>query len=74
MEIEDTIKVVKDATHALRRVKRERDEINETAKKQRVEIRRLKRLLKATLDLVPQTVRADKLFVEIDEALHKEER
>lgn len=73
MEIEDTIKVVKDATHALRRVKRERDTINETAKKQRVEIRRLKRLLKATLDLVPQTVRADKLFVEIDEALHKGE-
>lgn len=72
-EIEDPVKVVKRAQNAARRAEEERKAINETAKKQRVEIRRLKRLLGEALKLIPSDVRADKFFEEVDTALHKEE-
>ena len=73
MQIEDSVKVVKRAQAAEALAKRERDKINETAKQQRIEIRRLKRLLEEAMKLIPSTVRADKLFEEIDDVLHKDE-
>lgn len=73
MKIEESIQVVKRAQAAERKAKRERDEINELARKQRVQIRKLKRFLREALDLVPDTVRADKLFEEADALILGEE-
>jgi hypothetical protein len=72
-EIEEQVKVTKRALNAAKTAKAERDKINEVAKKQRVEIRRFKRLLGEAVKLIPSDVRADKLFVEIDAALYAEE-
>ena len=74
-EIIDAIKVTKRAQAAQRKAEAEREKINEIAKKQRVEIRKLKRLLKAAYDRIPNFVdaRNDKLYEEIDDALYKDE-
>lgn len=73
LTIEETIQVVKRTQAEARAAKADFARINAVAKKQRVEIRRLKRLLEQVLALVPPTVRADKLFEEIDGAIYKEE-
>lgn len=73
LPITDTIAEIKRTQNENRRLKREREEINEVAKKQRVEIRRLKRLLETAVKMVPPNVRDDKFFVEVDNAIYKEE-
>jgi len=72
MEIEDSIKVVKQAQAAEARAKRERDKLHEIWIKQRDEIRRLQRLLSEVIKLVPDKIRADKLFERVDAAIHRD--
>jgi len=74
-EITDAISEVKRMRAVVRRAEKERKEINDVAKKQRAEIRRLKRLLKEAYDRIPMFFdkRNDKLFDDIDAALYKEE-
>ena len=72
-DIDEAEGVVRKANVARRRAERERAELNEVAKRQRVEIKRLKRLLEQAQNYIPPDVRNDKLFEEIDEALHKPE-
>jgi len=72
-EIERPDRVLKNAQRARRKAELEREQLNEVAKRQRVEIKRLKRLLEQAQNYIPPDVRNDKLFEEIDEALHKPE-
>jgi hypothetical protein len=71
--ITDTIAEIKRVQNENRRLIRERAEINETAKKQRVQIRRLKKLLEDALTKIPQSVRDDKFFIAVDDAIHDKE-
>ena len=72
-EIERPDRVLKNAQRARRKAELEREQLNEVAKRQRVEIKRLKRLLEQAQSYIPSAVRNDKFFEEIDEALHKPE-
>jgi len=72
-EIERPDRVLKNAQRARRKAELEREQLNEVAKRQRVEIKRLKRLLEQAQNYIPSAVRNDKFFEEIDEALHKPE-
>lgn len=72
-EISQAVTDVKRAQAAKRRAEKEKAEINEVAKQQRVIIRRLKRLLEEAMKLIPATVRADKFYEEVDRELHREE-
>lgn len=69
LPITDTIAEIKRVQNANKRLTREKSEINEIAKKQRVEIRRLKRLLDQAIKLIPHDVRADKFFESADDAI-----
>lgn len=71
--ITDTIAELKRLQNRNRKLEAEREEINETAKKQRVEIRRLKRLLQEAIALIPHNVRADKFFENADDAIQAKE-
>jgi hypothetical protein len=73
--ISDTLAEIKRANNAAKRAKAERDELNEIAKKQRVEIRRLKTLLEKAYHLIPNYSHGvnDKIIEQIDAALHTEE-
>lgn len=71
--ITDTIAELKRLQNRNKKLEAERGEINETAKKQRVEIRRLKRLLQDAINLIPQDVRADKFFESADDAIQAKE-
>lgn len=71
--ITDTIAEIKRVQNENRRLTRERSEINETAKKQRVQIRRLKKLLEEALTKIPQSHRDDKFFLAVDDAIHGKE-
>jgi hypothetical protein len=73
MFMTDTIAEIKRVKNENKRLIRERGEINDIAKKQRVEIKHLKRLLQHAIKLIPQTVRDDKFFIEADEAIYKKE-
>ena len=71
--ITDTIAELKRLQNNNRKLKSERETINEIAKKQRVEIRRLKRLLDDAIKLIPHDVRADKFFESADNAIQAKE-
>ena len=71
--IENAVSVVKRAQAAEARAKREREAINEVAKKQRVERRRLKRALEKAISYIPTSVRDDQFFEESDNLINKDE-
>ena len=71
--ITDTIAELKRLQNNNRKLRTEREAINEIAKKQRVEIRRLKRLLQDAINLIPHDVRADKFYESADAAVHAKE-
>ena len=71
--IEDSVSIVKKANAAKRKAEAEKKVLNDLAKEQRVEIRRLKRLLAKAVDMLDKSIRDDKFFEEVDLVLHKEE-
>lgn len=73
LSITDTVTELRRLTTLNRKLSRERDEINDVAKTQRVEIRRLKKLLDEAVKMIPSGVHNDKFFEQADTATHKDE-
>lgn len=71
-EIENTVEVIRKMQVRINQLQRKVEELNTANKKQRVVIRRFKKLLREAYDMLPKNV-SDDLVERIDAAVYSDE-